>query len=854
MCFWNLAIGQSSWSDDFLDGDFTQNPEWVGETDKFIVNANFELQLNDTARTLNAYLATQSAISTEATWEFKVRYGFNPSAQNHAQIYLMSNTPVLNGPVNGYFVRIGGTTQRRISLFRRNGNTNTVIAESVDNVVNTSSVNTLVKVSRDANHLWTLEYDTSGTGNNFVTLPPAYDNSFEESSFFGFNCVFTTTRFNLFFFDDINVSGKEFVDSIPPQLLSAQLTSDTEVLLTFDEPILPSALFPANFSINQQAGFPAQVAFNQGNADQVLLTLAQPLQPNVLYEVTIGEVEDLAGNIATQLKAQFIRNEPMPFDLIINEIMADPTPPVNLPDREYVEIYNRTDVPQSLDGWRMRVNNSNVNLNGVIAPNSYAIIVREDAADLFDNEIQKIRASMSATILTNAGATVSLFSPDDKLIHSVQYSDTWYGSTFKRNGGWSLEQIDKENFCGGINNWTASESNNGGTPGLPNSVMAENPDTTRPIILYATYEDDFSIQFIFSEEIIVEQVTDVRAYRIEPDLTLLSVEKTANNRVKLDFLNAMQEGLVYQLSFTQLPEDCSGNLFEDDTIKFGKPTMPALGDISINELLPDPFDGGQEYVELYNSSNKIIDLSKLTAGNYLPEANGINNPRVLTELPILFFPDDYLVFVASRRGVEPFYNIKNPRAIIETNAFPTLPNSGGSMALATNGLELIDYVQYSRDMHSPLLRNVKGVSLERILPTSPRNDPSFWRSAAQPAGFGTPGYENSQRINPNIKDVEFYAEPKVFSPNNDGFQDICTFKYRLDKGGYMGSIRIVDLNGIEVARLSNLELLSQEGFTVWQGTGDNNTKLRSGTYIAILDLTHPDGDRVMRKISVGLIY
>ncbi len=848
------AKAQSTWSDDFTDGNFSQNPEWLGQTEKFVVNANLELQLNDTARTLNAYLVTPSAIATEATWQFKVRYGFNPSSQNFAQVFLMSNTSVLNGALNGYFVRIGGTTQRRISLMRRSGTNNTIISESIENVVNTSSVNTLVRLTRDVNNLWTLEYDTSGTGNSFISIPPAFDDSFSQSAFFGVQCVFTTTRFNLFFFDDFSVSGQEFVDSIAPQLLSAQLLSSNELLLQFDEALLPSALFPANFSINQGIGFPAQVSFYQGNSDQILLQLTQPIQINTLYQVSVEEVEDLFGNVAENLSAEFIQNVAQAFDIVINEVMADPTPVVNLPDAEYVEIYNRTAVPQSLQGWKMRVNNTLVHLNGSLAPNSYAIIVREESADLFSSDIQKIRVSMSSTLLTNAGATVSLLSPEDNLIHSVQYSENWYTSTFKRNGGWSLEQIDKENFCGGSANWVASVSPAGGTPGAANSVQAINPDTLKPFLLYATYEDDFSIQMVFSEDVLSEELLNPSIYNVEPELNVLSIERSTNNRVKLLFLNAMQPNEVYKIHFDALPSDCTGNVFKADTLKFGKPSKPSLGEIVINELLPEEFVGAQEYVELYNNSNKIIDLNKLLVGNYSPENQNILSPKVLTDLPILFFPGEYLVFVRSRQGVEPFYNIKNPKAIIETSALPTLPNTQGSVALAAHGFEWIDFVEYSSEMHSPLLRNYKGVSLERILASSPINDASFWRSAAEPAGFGTPGYENSQQISNQIKEIDFYAEPKVFSPNNDGFQDICTFKYKLDKGGYMGSIRIVDLNGIEIIQLQNLQLLAAEGIAIWPGTGNNNSKLRSGTYIALLDLTHPDGDRILKKISVGLIY
>ena len=69
----------SQWNDDFSDNEFTSNPEWVGNIDDFIIEGEI-LRLNAPSITSASYLATNSDVSLEAEWKFRVKLDFNPSS------------------------------------------------------------------------------------------------------------------------------------------------------------------------------------------------------------------------------------------------------------------------------------------------------------------------------------------------------------------------------------------------------------------------------------------------------------------------------------------------------------------------------------------------------------------------------------------------------------------------------------------------------------------------------------------------------------------------------------------------------------------------------------------------------
>ncbi len=61
--------------DDFSDGNFTENPEWIGDENLFIVNSNHQLQLNDEDAGKSS-LATIHHTIANTEWRFWIKMPF----------------------------------------------------------------------------------------------------------------------------------------------------------------------------------------------------------------------------------------------------------------------------------------------------------------------------------------------------------------------------------------------------------------------------------------------------------------------------------------------------------------------------------------------------------------------------------------------------------------------------------------------------------------------------------------------------------------------------------------------------------------------------------------------------------
>ena len=105
--------------------------------------------------------------------------------------------------------------------------------------------------------------------------------------------------------------------------------------------------------------------------------------------------------------------------------MADPVPAVSLPEREYLEILNRTDFQFNLKNWKLTSETSDaVFPETIIKPGERLIICQMQDTSLF-TKYGRVTGVKSFPALTDAGRTIILSDSLGSLIHGVDYSSTW---------------------------------------------------------------------------------------------------------------------------------------------------------------------------------------------------------------------------------------------------------------------------------------------------------------------------------------------------------------------------------------------------------------------------------------------
>ena len=541
------------------------------------------------------------------------------------------------------------------------------------------------------------------------------------------------------------------------------------------------------------------------------------------------------------------------YDVVITEIMADPSPVVGLPNAEFIEIKNVSANSFNLNGWRLSDASTTATITAtfILQPDSTVILCANGNIAAFSIYGRTIGVT-SFPSLDNDGDVLTFRSPQNRIIHFISYNTEWYSNEAKKEGGWTLEMIDPKNACGGKYNWKASVNNLGGTPGKTNSVNANNADNTAPQLKRAFTTDSVTVVLQFNESLDSTSGALISNYSL-PGFTIISaiVMMPQFQEVQLKLSSPLQAATVYTITANTVT-DCKGNAIGAfNKARIGMPQTPLPNDVVINEILFNPRSGGYDYVEFYNRSSKIIDASKLYIANR--NTSGIvSSLNKLSEDPFLIFPGDYIVVTEDAANLKLQFLVKNEDAVLQLSSLPSFPDDKGNPVLIHLNGDIIDEVRYDDDWHFGLIDNEEGVSLERIDPNALSTNRSNWHSAASTAGYGTPGYQNSQyKLAQDIK-AEIEVSPKIFSPDNDGRDDIATINYQVEEQGYVANVIIFDASGRTVRHLVKNDLLALKGSWNWDGLGETKNKLAIGPYIVFTEIFNLQGKKKSFKKTIVL--
>jgi hypothetical protein len=479
-----------------------------------------------------------------------------------------------------------------------------------------------------------------------------------------------------------------------------------------------------------------------------------------------------------------------PGDVVIDEIMP----------AKYVELRNISDDTIQLNNWQL----NNISLPSFkLLPDSMYLV----AASPLDSDL------------------LTLKNDNGVIINSVSYNII---------DGRSLEMINVNWPCSSPDNWRSSV----GSPGKYNSVDDSTYIPALPMVQNVTALDAHTVLVTFSGGMDSSSVTNKYNYNLLIGAISLSASSIAAapplyNNIYLHFDTSLRDDTVYELTLNNIL-DCAGrDIMTEVGFPLSLPVSPTKGDVVLNEVLYDPPVGIPEFVELYNNSKKTLRLSSLS---FIRKRT--DTPVHLPD--ILLYTGAYAAFTKDPSALCMQYHCTHPSDIYKLD-LPALINGEGDIVLL--GEDVLDSLHYSDKMQFVLADNTKGVSLERLSAGS-----NAWHSAASSVGYATPGYANSQQLPDENLPGELTLTPEIFTPDNDGKDDVLLIKYSVPAPGYIGNFIIFDPNGRQIKVLEQHFLLDTTGQITWDGREAKKT----GIYILYGEIYNPTGAIKRWKLPVVL--
>lgn len=814
-------------ADDFEDGDLSVSPAWQGMQGSF-VHVNGMLKSLHSVANSQFYISTQSYEGKNFTFSARVKLTFNPSSLNYVDLYIFADSVNPQASSTALFIRLGGS-QDEASLYRLQNKVQTKLIDGKDGLLNTSN-NDYTFVLLCEKDSFELMHQKAGAG-VFISEGKCPSVPLPRGGSCGINIRQSTSSFfGRHFFDDFYF-GDVLRDTVPPEVDSLYCHEGKQIKVFFSETIDTMSLSALK---TDSKTLPGKMIWDQlGSAFTFYPN--SPIKTNFFFELSSDTFRDWSGNTAHLMSKLIcpVHEAPDFGDLVISELLPDPSPSVGLPEKEYVEIFNPSSKFVQLSQLQLSDPDKSVRLpDKFIFPDSFCLI-------------------FNGPSLNNSGDRLELKDLTGQLIHSMRYDLSSYGDETKSEGGYSLEMIDTKQPCLIEGNYKASENTNGGTPGKVNSVKGNLPsDQQKPEILSFQMGDSGCLTLTVSEPLGMDAWPDL-VMELNGSKTPFQLIRVGATMATL-FADTFLPGKHLRMDFYGL-SDCSGNSMDKRRIEALWPEKSVRYDLMINELLFNPFPKGADFVELYNRSLKCLDLSKLFIAN-LDEGGRVNTLLPIADRPMYLMPGAFLVLSSDSSIVCSQYICGSQAVFLDRKKMiPMADDKGGVLIMNAEG-DVIDSTAYDEHWHFNGLSDRNGVSLERINHDPLKSIPGFWHSAASTSGFATPGRANSQFAMKGVEGKKVLeTSTGSFSPNNDGRTDLLQISVNAEENDLLGTLKVYSVEGRLVRILLNNRTLDSQTEIIWDGLSDSSAELPEGIYLIVLTYTGISGKKHQESIAVALL-
>ena len=890
--------------DDFNTGPLQDH--WQGGVASFEI-IDKRVRIND-ATTSPIFLSTPSNRLVNTVWEAGVQVDGTLSSGNYVRLYLTSTNDSLLGPHQGYHLQIDGSGGNHVyHLWRQNGSSRSRIFQS-DPIPNQhGKFRARVRVTRDSEanwHIFADEYD-SGTFQPILRNngdSTTIDGTHTTSGYTGYFVNFTPTRRGAYKLDYLLIKQLDDIIEVPKPLAitTIDVPNDTTLTIAFNRLLDEErATVVVNYTLDNGYNHP----YSASLMDSIVTLVFSASFVSSNYTLTVNNVTDTAGTAIAP-------NTKVPFSYTASESPETKLLPDDTDGASFYDDFNSTSLPSYWRGnttffeildRRVRINDfamspaslstssnrlvntvweTGIQVDGALSANNYVRLYLSSTNDSLrgpqqgyhlqidgsggnhvyhlwrQNGASRSRIFQSNPIPNQLGkfrarVRVTRDSEANWRIFADEYDSGIFQPVLSINGD-SIVINNAHTIAGHTGysvNFTPTRRGDYKLDYLlikPLDPSADPvPDDIPPKIVSASFTDSLSLRITYDKPVDPISATDASNYLLN-SVNPGSIEIVAREATLL-FSNSFATG-EYTLSVGNIKNQ-DGFAMEADTIlvlHYTKLHTIQPNDILINEILSYPKPDGVDFVEVYNHSNKIVDLQQLYVASVNTTSHVVGSLRKVSDEQHLFYPGEYKVLTTNPDIVKQHYPEALLNTFIDMAALPNFNNETGGVILSSNGLT-IDSLYYTPAMQSLFISNHRGVSLERQSFSNSTLAPGNFRSAATSVGGATPGYLNSQGEVEASGDNIFLVS-KTFSPDNDGFEDFLEINYHFSKSGNMANIDIYNDKGQLVKRLQRNQSMATQGVITWDGLSDTNQRLPVGIYIALIEIYNAQGMRnVYRK-------